>query len=425
MPERHSPRSAILTILVGTVLGQGTVVLVSPVLTRTYSASDFGTLAVVTAVASVLGAGAVLGTDRALAVVSDPGEARALVTVGLVGCSVAALFSAAVTWSLRDALAEWFSAPALTDLWWVVPVTTTAVGAHRIGTAVLASRRRVRAIALRNVIQGVGQTAWNLAMAAAGPLGLVGGLAAGRFAAVIGMIRSGPRLPSRTDLRRAVRRHRGFLSVSPWSATLNVVGQQAPSVVIAAVHGSAAAGFVALTMRVLGSPVGMVADAVAQYAAGAFGLRIRTGAPVRALLVRLSTRLLVGGAAAALVVIVTGPAVFGAVFGPEWATAGTYAQILAPAFAVQVAVSPVSQVLSMLGRQSTQLVWDVARLVVTTASVLVPSALGAPMPAVLGALCVAMTASYGVMLVLVLRAARQARPAPPGGGRTPGDGARP
>ncbi|ROP65142.1 lipopolysaccharide biosynthesis protein [Curtobacterium sp. ZW137] len=400
---RRPPRapSAVLTILVGTVLGQGAVVAVSPVLTRTYSASDFGTLTVVTAIASVLGAGAALGTDRALAV-AEPNHVRSLITVGFGATLLAGLLTAGVAWALRESLAAWFRAPALADLWWVLPVTTIAIAVQRICSAVLARRRAHRALAVRNACQGLGQTAWNLAMAFAGPIGLVGGLAAGRFAAVLGMLRPAAGLPSRRQVAQAASEHRRFLTLTPWSAMLNVVGQQAPGIVIAAVHGSAAAGFVALTMRVLGSPVGMVADAVSQYAAGAFGQRARSGSPIRPLLVRLTGRLLVAGGAGALVVLLAGPVLFGAVFGAEWQTAGSYARILVPAFAIQVAVSPVSQVLSMLGRQTTQLVWDVARLVSTTGAVLVPSVLGAPMPVVLAVLAAAMTASYGAMLVLVL-----------------------
>jgi O-antigen/teichoic acid export membrane protein len=108
-----------------------------------------------------------------------------------------------------------------------------------------------------------------------------------------------------------------------------------------------------------------------------------------------------------LVVVLLGPVVFSTVFGAEWAVSGTYAQVLVPAFAVQVAASPVTQVLSMLHRQGTQLTWDAARLVLSAAAVLVPSVLGAPMPVVLLALASAMTVSYTAVLLLVLRATRR------------------
>ncbi|MBF4606175.1 lipopolysaccharide biosynthesis protein [Curtobacterium sp. VKM Ac-1393] len=406
-PRRRFP--AIATILVGTVFGQGLVVAISPLLTRLYTPSDFGTLAVVTAVASILGAGATLGTDRAVLVAHDTVTTRSLVVLGLLATLAVGAGTAGVTWALREDAARWFTAPALEDLWWTIPVTVVVVGAQRIASAVLARRQQHRSIAVRNACQGIGQSVWNLAMAAAGPIGLVGGLAVGRIAALLGMARlrrtTGAPLSART-LSAAARHHRRFLVITPWSSMLNVIGQQAPGLLIAAVHGSVAAGFVALTMRVLGAPVGMIADATAQYAAGAFGLRIRSGDPVRHLVVRLVVRLATAGALAALVVVVLGPAVFSTVFGSEWAVSGTYAQILVPAFAIQVAASPVTQVLSMVHRQGAQLTWDVVRLVLSATAVLVPSALGAPMPVVLVTLASAMSLSYAVVLVLVLRAAR-------------------
>lgn len=400
-----------MTILIGTLVGQGLVVAVSPLLTRTYSAADFGALAVVTAIASVLGAGATLGIDRAVAVARDECTVRSLVLVGAAGAVSTGVVVAVVSWSCRQVLAERFSAPALAEFWWIVPVTTTAVALQRLVSARLARARRHGALAVRNAGQGIGQTACNLLLAPLGPIGLIGGLAVGRVVGLLGTAGSGPGPgPSRptrcSGVPRAIGEHRRFLLLTPWSAMLNVIGQQAPGLLLAATYGSVSAGFVALTMRVLGSPVGMVADAVAQWASGALGQRVRSGSSVRDLLVRLCTRLALLGVPAAVLVTVLGPGLFSLVFGPGWELSGRYAQILAPAVALQLAVSPVSQVLGMLGRQTTQLVWDAARLSVTTAAVFVPSLLGAPLPMTLVALAAAMAACYLVMLVLVLRAAR-------------------
>ncbi|MFZ6991384.1 lipopolysaccharide biosynthesis protein [Curtobacterium sp. RRHDQ66] len=406
MRSRRRTLPAVLTILTGTLVGQGMVVAVSPLLTRSYSAADFGALSVVTATASVLGAGATFGTDRALAVARDEHTVRALTLLGFVGALSTGAAVTAVLGAERQALACWFSAPALVELWWVVPVTTAVVALQRIVSARLARARRYEALAVRNAGQGIGQTACNLLLAPLGPIGLIGGLAVGRLVGLIGTARPGStRPPSGRAVRHAIVSHRRFLLLTPWSAMLNVVGQQAPWLVIAAVHGSVTAGFVALTTRVLGSPVGMVADAVAQWAAGAFGQRVRSGAPVRDLLVRLCVRLALLGVPAVALVVLAGPELFAFVFGPGWRESGRYAQILVPAVAVQLAVSPLTQLLGMLGRQPTQLVWDASRLIATTAAVLVPSVMGAPMPVVLAALSAAMIGSYLVVLCLVVRAA--------------------
>lgn len=408
--RRPRATSSIVTILLGAVLGQGLVVAVSPMLTRLYEPTDFGLLQVVTAIASVLGAGATMGTDRALHVARDD-TVRTLLLIGVVSTLCIATGAALATWWARDALAERFSAPTFADLWWVVPVTSVAVAFQRLVTAALARGQRHTSIAIRNVCQGVGQTVWNLGMAWTGALGLAGGLAAGRFAALLGTFRRDALRAERqrSSVRTTLSVHGRFFWISPWSSVLNVIGQQAPGVLIAATHGSATAGLVALTMRVLGSPVGMVADAVAQSVAGALGRQVRADEPVGRPLRRVVGRLMVLGIVAAVVVMVSGPTVFGAVFGPGWVRSGEYARILVPAFAMQVAVSPVSQVLGMLGRQSWQLAWDAGRLILTCGAVLVPSLLGASVESMLASLSVAITVSYLVMLGMVIAAVRAVR----------------
>ena len=60
-------------------------------------------------------------------------------------------------------------------------------------------------------------------------------------------------------------------------------------------------------------------------------------------------------------IVVFGPALATAALGPSWTDAGRYAQVLAPAFALQLAVSPFAQTMAVLGGHRTQLVWDLVR----------------------------------------------------------------
>ncbi len=162
-------------ILVGALAGQGLVVVVSPLLTRLYRPEDFGALAVVTAIASVVGAGATLGTDRAVLVAKDGDTALALAWVGAGSVALVGAVSGIVAWAARERMSAVFETTFLAASWWIVPVTVVAVGAFRLVSAFLARDERHRVIGLRNAVQGVGQVVWNLAAAAAGPIGLVGG----------------------------------------------------------------------------------------------------------------------------------------------------------------------------------------------------------------------------------------------------------
>lgn len=204
-----------------------------------------------------------------------------------------------------------------------------------------------------------------------------------------------------------VSRYRRFPLVSTWSGLINVMGQQAPLLLLAALHGSPAIGALALTMRVLGSPVGIVADAVALQVDGQTGaiVRRRTGgveASVRRVLLPLAALAVVG-----LVACVLGaPVVFPVVFGEAWSGAATSAMLLAPAFAAQLVASPVSRLLPLLERQGTQLAWDVVRLVATSGAIVGSSLAGATVTTSIAVWSSASVVSYAVMLWLVVRAAR-------------------
>ncbi|PCN46813.1 hypothetical protein Csp2054_15375 [Curtobacterium sp. 'Ferrero'] len=425
----------IAVILIGSLIGQGSVIAVSPILTRWYAPSDFGALAVITALCSILGAFAAMGTDRAVVVAPSSRAVRHLVVFGLAVSAVVASWVALAAWSLRSVLAHSFAAPSLEVVWWLFPVTTFVVSAFRIVSATVARRQQYGELATRNAVQGLAQTAWNILAAPLGPVGLLAGLSIGRFAGIVGSSFRPRRLPDRSPSPSAehftgtLRTHRRFLLVTPWSALLNVLGQQAPSVLIALALGSTSAGYIALTMRVLGTPVGMLADAVAQWSSGVFGRAVRSGTPVDRLFRRIVLRLAGAGAAGTLFVLVLAPTAFSWVFGDEWQVSGTFAQILVPAFAVQVIASPVTQLLSLLGRQLTQLCWDAARLALTSGAVLVTSLAGGSAGATVAALSVAMVVAYSTVLLLVARAARGHRvavgtaPAPTPG--SPVDGLEP
>jgi len=416
-------------VLAGSLVGQGLVVAASPLVARLYGPADLGALAVVTALSSVVGAVAPLGLDRAIAVPRGEAASRLLVALAVASTTVVVVAATLVALSARHDLARWWGASVLVDAWWACPVTIAAVAFQRIVTAQLARRRDWPALARRSVLQGAGQVACTLVLAPlGGSLGLVLGLAAGRVAALAGSLpvrrrrRPGARPPTPDGgdrRRRAVprirlllavaARYRRFPLVTTWSSLLNVAGQQAPLLVLSALHGAPALGALALALRVLGAPVGMVADAVGLQVEGQVGAvaRARTGglAPaLRRLLVPLALLALAGGTAAA----VLSPPLFPVLFGQRWASAGTIAVLLAPAFAAQIVASPLSRLLPLLERQGLQLSWDALRLVATSGAIVAVSLGGADVTVAVAAWSAASVVSYAVLLVVVARSAAHA-----------------
>nr|WP_256386365.1 oligosaccharide flippase family protein [Salinibacterium sp. UTAS2018] len=361
-------------ILLGSLVGQGAILLVSPFLTRLYSPADFGALAVVTAISAVLGNVVTLSWERAIVLPEDDNRAKDIVLLGVISVSFLVSALALVAYLTQETLSHLFDSEVFLIYWWLVPVTVGALGFYTIASSWLVRRQEYPSLAIRNAVQGVSQASSSiiLGLSGVGSLGLISSVAVGRIAALVGMVRF-QKMPSsrRRELKVAALRYKRFPLVNMWSRVLNSLGLQLPVILIVALYGSVEAGLYALTLRVLAAPVGIVADAVSQYFEGSFASQNREGGlGLRHMLSTFAFRLLAVAALPAVTVAVAGPLLFQLVFGAEWATAGFYAQLLVISYFAQFVVSPISRALVILEYQGTQLAWDASRLAATSAAVL-------------------------------------------------------
>ena len=120
---------------------------------------------------------------------------------------------------------------------------------------------------------------------------------------------------------------------------------------------------------------------------------------------RATSRLLLVGVGPAAVLVAFGPALFGFVFGQQWAEAGEYARWLAVAYLGQFAVVPISSTLFLLERQGQELGWAILRLALTAGGIAVCGVTGAPIGVAVATLAVGSTVAYLVLYFLCVRAA--------------------
>lgn len=366
---------AVSRILLGSLIGQGAILLASPALTRLYSPTDFGALAVVTAVSAVLGNLVTLSWERAIVVPADDNRAKDVVVLGLASVLVLVSVLTVVAYFIRNDVATRLNSRVFDDYWWLVPATVAAIGFYAIASSWLVRRQQYSALAVRNAVQGISQAGASVLLGLIGliPLGLISSVGVGRVAALIGMVRLRRRVPGgRRQLKETAVRFKRFPLINTWSRILNSLGLQLPVILIIGLFGSIEAGLYALTLRVLAAPVGIVADAVSQYFEGLFAQRYRNREPgLERMLSQFATKLLLVAALPVVAVLVGGPWLFSFAFGAEWSTAGFYAQLLVLSYYAQFVVSPVSRALVILERQGLQLAWDATRLAATSAAVLV------------------------------------------------------
>jgi O-antigen/teichoic acid export membrane protein len=209
-------------------------------------------------------------------------------------------------------------------------------------------------------------------LGSADALGLVGGTAAG-FAA--GAVAAGamalreraPRLRTpAAELRRMARRFVRFPLYSSPAALLNLVATRAPVLLLAVFAGDAAVGHFGVAYSTLAMPLGLVAGSVGQVFFVRAAEAHRAGALVP-LTRQILRSLLAVTAFPTLAVFAAGPTLFTFVFGPQWTTAGAYAQALAPWIMAASVASPLTALFDVLERQRADLGFSIVMASVQTA----------------------------------------------------------
>lgn len=170
---------------------------------------------------------------------------------------------------------------------------------------------------------------------------------------------------SPVEFRKFFSRYKNFPLYALPADAINTAAGQLPILVVSYRFGNEVAGYLALTMRVLGAPIGLVGKAVLDVFKRYAIQSIQKTGNCRSLYVNtfmalvLASLVLIGGT------IFLAEDIFRVAFGPEWLPAGRMAIWLLPMFALRMIASPLSYMAYLVERQHIDLLWQAALMVVT------------------------------------------------------------
>lgn len=384
------------------MLGQAILVAATPLLTRIYSPSDFGLLALYMSIVMTLLPVISLRYEAAIPLPRDDDEAGNLFTLSVIVVSAASLLLGGISAVWGGAVVQLLRTPEFLPFLWLVPLGLFAAGIYQVFNAWALRRSAYQAIARTRVHQGIAQIALQLGLGlgGVGPLGLLLGDAAGRTSGIRTLYRAAVRT-DRTILTAATRagmrgiaiRYRDFPILSSPAAFLNTLALQLPLILLAALFSPAVAGLMILGQRVVGLPLRLIGHSVAQvYMSEAARAAREAPETLLPMYSRLAWRLVRLGAPAIAAICLAAPWAFPMMFGDEWRDAGLYVLLLAPMSAGQFVLSPLSQTPAILERQGVQLVADLIRVLL--------AALGITLPYVFGLSARWAVAGYSITMAL-------------------------
>jgi O-antigen/teichoic acid export membrane protein len=368
-------------VLTGTVAAQSIPLLGSFVIARIYAPADFG---VFSAWLGVVMIAAVIVTGRfemALALEADgtPRRFAVIATLGTI-LLVSIFFSliVGVLYVTTDLLENTQS--VIAGLF--VPAALLA-GVTHTWQAWAAADGNYRGLSWIRISQALVVTFTQILAGLISPtaagfvLGHVLGTAAGVGIAVylmpINLLDMGARTEFWTRLKTFWRNQRRFPIFALPADAINAASGQLPLLLIASRFGAEASGLFALTIRVLGAPIGLLGAAVLDVFKRSASTSYRDKGHCKDEYVRTFWLLSAGGVILAFGVILSAEHLFIVAFGEPWRQAGVISIWLMPMFALRFVASPLSYVFYIAGKQQIDLVWQCALLSVTIASFMLSS----------------------------------------------------
>ena len=405
----------------GTLLGQAILLASSPLLTRLYTPTEFGALAVFSAITSLLFGIMALRYEFAIPVCHDERDALAvLATSGLVVTALA-LFLLLLVYLFGKPFAAWVGLQDFAGLLWLMPPLMWLWGLTLPLGAWSVRQGSFRVNAIGNFAQLATQAVVQLVLGFLGGGGgaLIAGYSLGSVAR-LGVVSRVLRAADWANLRRlkprrlraVARAHWRYPVLSSSSTLLQSASQMLPAVLVAALYGPMAAGLFGLTQRVLGAPVRMLSEAASHVFLGEIA---RAEGPVLyRVFRRTALTFMAAGLAGAAPLLLAGPALFALLFGEPWREAGTMAQLLAPLYLARFVVVPVSQTLNVTGRQHYHLAASLLNVCALGGSFGLGAAWGLPITVTVLLYSVGSTASFLFYLAIAWRtASRVARTTAP------------
>lgn len=365
-------------MLTGTALAQIIPVAGSLVLARLFAPAEFGIFSAWLGIVFLLG---VLLTGRfetALAVVPD-GEPRrlavlsTLATVILTACVFSLLV--AMTLLLKPAITGHLSK----EMVFLLVPAAVAIAFSQIFQSWAAAEGRYRQLSLMRIAQTAAVTLGQIsigafyssatALAVAQVAGVFLGLAISVYLMPPGRF---PKKQARATVTNFWRQYQRFPKLSLPADAINTAAAQLPLLIVTARFGAEVAGLLAMTMRILGAPIGLLGKSILDVFKRHAATSYRERGECRDDYVRTFKVLLATSLAFCVFMGFFSEQFFALAFGEKWRAAGTIAIWLLPLFALSLIASPLSYMVYIAGKQHIDLVWQIALLAMTVATLSIP-----------------------------------------------------
>lgn len=361
-----------LTLALGSSSARAIGILSIPIITRIYSPSDYGVLALYVSTVSILVPAATLRYGTAIPLPRKDAFAINILALGfiLILLYCASLFI--IFYFFSDIIFLQFNISELGSWWWLIIISVAGAATYELLNSWATRKKKYRAMATTQFAQSLIGSSSKIVLGLLGykPVGLIIGQLLTHSSGSGGLIKASFKelrtlIPNIriNRIKFAAAYYRQFPVFRLPSQLLLQISSNAPVLMMSALYNKGLTGQLSLAIMAISLPTGIISQAISSaFYAEIAKIGKRDLEQVSSLTMDVQKKLFLIGIPITILIILLAEPMFKVVFGTEWQLAGKYAAILAPFILLQFTSNPLMQVLNIAGSQKHFLLINIARI---------------------------------------------------------------
>ncbi|WP_298340711.1 oligosaccharide flippase family protein [uncultured Algibacter sp.] len=342
----------VITLVSGTTVAQMIPVLISPILTRIYSPSDFAVLGMFTSITLILSEIVSGKFEMAVMNTDDEIEQKKITTLtvttiiffSVIFLILFALFFDKIPFLQVEGLKKWK---------YLLVVSIALIGFSKLLTFLSTKKKKYKTIAYGKVVRSISLSIFQLGLYFLKYFGLIVGYLMATIAEISVLLIKNTNMYKKLNTKQLVatlKRHKKFPLFDVPSSLLNIGSIQAPILMLPSYFGSVYGGLYFQAFKVLTMPVSLIGGAVGQVFFEQ-GSSLKNEPEKFSKLVLDLHKKLVFSIIPFAIIAFFGQELFGFVFGQEWELSGKYAMIMTPWLFFNFLTSPIASIIIIKERQ--------------------------------------------------------------------------
>lgn len=379
LPLRSEFTKNALTLTLGTSIAQVFPILFYPLLSRLFLPQEFGFLATLTSITSIL---TVLSTgkyENSILLAKTRKHAANIIWLVLIGSFFLLLLFYIFLQIFSNQLSTWFNEPGLKRWIFICPLSAYAIIIFNCYNEWCVLNKSFKNLAWNKITNSAATTLGKLFLGLVKIVnnGLVVGDLAGRIISAGGCIYRALKNDaavfsklSYNKIRYLAKRYVEFPKYTLPAQILNTVGGSAPVLFIGAYFNSMEVGYFSMTINVLSLPLSVISRAILDtFRQRANEEYVKTG-NCSSIYKKLLKILVLMSGAGTLILFFALPDLFAFILGDQWRISGKYSQILLPMIAINFIYLPLSSVLIITEKMKIDFYWQIYYVGITFVSLI-------------------------------------------------------